>query len=319
MSALPPLARPPSSPGDPLSAPTPVGATTPPRPAVLIVGCGYVGTALAEALACDHEVFGLRRSATALPTGVTAIRADVSRPFDLPALPPLAAVFYLVGADARTPDAYRQAYEEGPRELLAALARAGQQPGRLIQVSSTSVYGQADGETLDENSATEPANFAGQAVLAGETRFAASGLAVTRVRFSGIYGPGRDSMVRGVADGSLGLTEANPVTNRIHRDDCVAILAFLLEADAPPAIVLGSDPQPTRRNDVIRWLAGQLGREPAPQAAGPSTRRVAGDRWCQPRWLLAQGYRFRHPDFRSGYGDLLAQRVMATEPPWLAG
>lgn len=272
------------------------------RPAVLIVGCGYLGSALAGALADDHEVLTLRRSAG--PAG--SLQRDVSRPFELPGAPRLDAVVYLVGADERTPDAYRRAYEDGPAELLAALARAGQQPRRILYASSTSTYGQADGERIDENSVTEPTDFSGRSVLAGERLLAAGPWPVTRVRFAGIYGPGRDSFVRGVIAGTLGLSDVNPHTNRIHRDDCVGVLARLLALEVAPPVVLASDPAPTRRNEVVSWLAAQAGVEPVRQVAPSSERRPAGDRRCHPAWLLANGYRYRHPDFRSGYAELVA-------------
>ena len=275
------------------------------RPTTLIVGAGYIGSALADALRNDGRVVTLRRSPPAAPGTGLAVQADVSRPFDLPALPPLDAVVYLVGADARTPQAYHDAYEAGPAQLLSALARAGQQPRRLIYASSISVHGQADGETLDESSPTEPRLFSGRAVLAGERLLAAGPWPVTRVRFAGIYGPLRDSFVRGVLAGTIGPTEANPYTNRIHRDDCVGVLRRLLEIDAPPPIVLASDPTPTRRNEVIRWLARRAGVEPASQGTHAAERRSAGDRRCHPAWLLADGYRWRHRDFRSGYAELV--------------
>ena len=271
------------------------------RPSVLIVGCGYVGGALARALATSHDVVAIRRSAG--PGG--SLQRDVSAPFDLPALPRLDAVVYLVGADARTPEAYRRAYEAGPTEVLAALVRAGQRPRRILYASSTSIHGQANGEVIDEGSATEATSFSARSVLAGERILAAGPWPVTRVRFAGIYGPGRDSFVRGVIGGTIGLNDANPHTNRIHRDDCVGVLTHLLAIDEAPPVVLASDPSPTRRNTVIRWLAAQAGIEPVWQES-PAMRRSAGDRRCHPAWLLAQGYSFRHPDFRSGYADLIA-------------
>ena len=271
------------------------------RPSVLIVGCGYVGSALAQALAASHDVVTIRRSASA----GSSLQRDVSAPFDLPALPRLDAVVYLVGADARTPEAYRRAYEAGPTEVLAALARAGQRPRRILYASSTSIHGQANGEVIDEGSAADATTFSGRSVLAGEQILAAGPWPVTCVRFAGIYGPGRDSFVRGVIGGTIGLSDANPHTNRIHRDDCVGVLSHLLAIDEAPPVVLASDPSPTRRNTVIRWLAAQAGVEPVSQGS-TAMRRSAGDRRCHPAWLLAQGYAFRHPDFRSGYAELIA-------------
>src|SRR5262245_36517992 len=54
----------------------------------LVVGCGYVGLPLATELArLGHEVFGLRRDATALraleAAGIHPLAADITRPGDL--------------------------------------------------------------------------------------------------------------------------------------------------------------------------------------------------------------------------------------------
>ena len=164
-------------------------------------------------------------------------------------------------------------------QLLAALAAAGQRPRRLVYASSTSVYGQAGGETVDESSPTEPTSFAGRSVLAGEQRFAASGLPVTRVRFAGIYGPGRSGFVRGVLDGSIGVTDPDRCANRIHVDDCAGILGYLIGAVSPPDIVVASEPTAATRNDAIRWIARQArrARAPAPEPVADPGRRRADD------------------------------------------
>ena len=300
--------------------PTPASSTfdpaaeTPQRPCRLIVGPGYVGTALMAALHLDSELIALRRSATATPFATQVIQADVSQAFRLPALPPLDAVIYLVGADARTPEAYHAAYVAGPARLIEALMRAGQRPRQLIYAASTAVYGQHDGETVDEAAPTEPGSFSGRAVLEGEQIMAASPWPTTRVRLAGIYGPGRDRFLRQVLDGEIGLTEADPHTNRIHRDDCVAIIQMLLTEAQAPEIVLACDPAPTRRNTVIRWIASEAGIE-ATRAAGASPRRVVGDRRCHPAWLLGRGYDWRHRDFRSGYAAPLAALLATRRGP----
>ena len=55
---------------------------------VLIAGCGYVGSVLAERLACEgHAVWGMRRYVASLPAGVEPIEADLSVRADLTNLP----------------------------------------------------------------------------------------------------------------------------------------------------------------------------------------------------------------------------------------
>ncbi|HEX8429729.1 MAG TPA: NAD-dependent epimerase/dehydratase family protein, partial [Longimicrobium sp.] len=105
---------------------------------VLIAGCGYVGSAVAERLVTDGcEVWEMRRNPTSLPAGVRPIAADLGAPATLRDLPAeLDTVFYTAAADGSTEDAYRAAYVVGLGNLLAALPSP---PRRIIFTSSTSV------------------------------------------------------------------------------------------------------------------------------------------------------------------------------------
>jgi len=127
---------------------------------LLIVGCGYVGSVLAERrVAAGDRVFGVRRSDAPLPRGVEAIRADVARPFEAGTLPAdLDAVVYAVAAKSRDEAVYRAAYPGGLGHVLDAVAGAGPRWPRVVFTSSTAVYGQRDGEWVDETSPTEPAS-----------------------------------------------------------------------------------------------------------------------------------------------------------------
>jgi len=270
---------------------------------VLIAGCGDVGTTLALRLAgAGAEVFGLRRRAGALPAPIRALAADLADPATLRDLPrALEAVCYLAAAGGRDDAAYRSAYVDGLRNLLHALARDGATPARLVYVSSTSVYGQADGEWVDEESVTRPASFTGERLLEGESLAAGFDGLATVVRFAGIYGPGRGRLierVRGGAGCAAGLW-----TNRIHRDDCAGALAHLLALERPARCYVGADSTPARQCEVMDWLAARAGVPPPPRLE-PSAARGRGKRCANAR-LLASGYTLRHPGFRDGYGPLL--------------
>ena len=125
---------------------------------ILIAGCGYVGSALAERLTQEgHQVYALRRRAKAPPPGVEGIQADLTRPETLAALPArLEFVFYTAGAAAFTEQAYRAAYVDGLRHLCDALGARQQPPKRIFFTSSTGVYHQRAGEAVDESSPTLP-------------------------------------------------------------------------------------------------------------------------------------------------------------------
>jgi len=300
---------------------------------ILIAGCGYVGSALAERLvAAGHTVFALRRRPRGLPAGVEPVPADLSDPGTLRGLPPdLAAVCYTASADRGEEAAYRAAYVEGVANLLAALP---ERRVRLVFTSSTGVYAQREGEWVDEASPAESDHFSGRTLREGERLLERSGHDAVVLRLGGIYGPGRTRLVDRVRSGEAELPAVAPGapplwTNRIHLEDCAGALAHLLALPTPAPLYLGVDSEPAEQATVLRWLAGRLGvPEPKPSSDPPGTgpaSRPRGSKRCRNRRLLASGYRLRFPDFRAGYDALLRGMGLALAacalllPPILAG
>jgi len=277
---------------------------------ILIAGCGYVGNALGRCLAAEgHEVFGLRRNTAQLATGIRPFRAALDDPGTLGNLPEnLDYVYCTCGADGFSEAAYRTAYVTGPGNLLAALERQGQGPKRVVFTSSTGVYHQNDGETVDEDSATEPKHFSGRLVLEGEALFEAAPFPATVVRLSGIYGPGRTRTIESVRDGSARLVSGRTaILNHIHRDDCAGILEKIMTLKAPADRYLGVDDAPTDKNEILRWLADQLQvpEPPVEQVSPEAPPQRGGHRYYSNARIKAAGYRFLFPTFREGYGSLL--------------
>lgn len=279
---------------------------------VLIAGCGYVGAALGAMLDRDsHAVFGLRRRSGALPWGVRPIEADLVIPSTLRELPPQIDFVFFMAAPAGRDDAlYRTLYVEGLRNLLGALTEQGQRPKRIYFTSSTSVYGQKDGEWVDESSPTEPASFAGRRLLEAEELLLGGPFPATVVRFGGIYGPRRTSLIERVRTGRVVYQEDPPrYTNRIHRDDCAGALRHLMGLPEPESLYLGVDCEPASEATVYHWLAGVLG-APPPRRGGSDAMtdpERSGSKRCRNDRLLASGYEFQYPTFREGYAAVLAE------------
>lgn len=256
-----------------------------------------------------HVVWGMRRRPEGLPDGLLPLAADLADPASLAGLPEsLDWVVYAASADGFDDDAYRAAYVDGPRNLLAALVGQGQRPRRLLFVSSTGVYGQQDGEWVDETSPTEPVGFSGRRLLEGEALVGAAPFPTVVLRLAGIYGPGRTMLLDRVVAGEATCVEAPPqYSNLIHRDDCAGAIAHLLALNAAGPLYLGADHEPAERCALLRWLAAAAG-APAPQVlpSGSSRTRRArrGNKRCRNTRLLESGYRFRYPSFREGFGEL---------------
>ena len=272
---------------------------------ILIAGCGDVGIALGVALNADgHHVFGLRRNAAALPADVEPIRADLADAHTLAALPEVEYVFYTAAADGRDDKAYERAYVRGVNNVIDALTASTHEFKRFFFVSSTGVYAQDNGEQVDESSPTEPTRFSGKRLLQGEAACLSGPHPGTVVRFGGIYGPGRERLIREVKAGASCVENPPQFTNRIHRDDCAGVLRHLMSLDSPEQIYAGVDCEPAPRCAVLDWLAERLG-APKPVIQPADSNSGQGKRVLNAR-LIRSGYQFRYPTFREGYAQVIA-------------
>lgn len=272
---------------------------------ILIAGCGDVGTELGVRLAADgHRVWGLRRSVEQLPPSIKPLCGDLTDPETLPDLPAKLDQVVFAAAAGRSDEAgYRAIYVDGLRLVLARLEAGDARLRRIFFTSSTGVYGQKDGEWVDETSPTKPSSFRGQVMLEAERAVLESPWPATVLRLGGIYGPGRTRLIQLAGSGAPCQKEPPLYTNRIHRDDAARALAHLMALPYPDELYLGVDDHPTAFYDVLSWLCGVLGREEPPIAApGDSAR---GSKRCSNRRLLATGFRFRYPSFREGYSAIL--------------
>ncbi len=275
---------------------------------VLIAGCGDVGGALAQSLIADgRQVWGMRRNTARLPEGVRPLAADLTRPASWPTLPQgLDLVFYTAAASERSEAGYRAAYVDGLRNLLAVLARDRQRPRRVLFTSSTGVYGQQDGSWVAEDSPAEPTRPTGRILREGERLLLESGYPATVARLAGIYGPGRDRLLRLALAGAPCPRRPPSYTNRIHRDDCAGMLRHLAMSADPAPVYIGVDDDPAPMFEVRAWLADRLGAPPPDEDGGhdPTLRR-GGNKRCRNDRLKASGYRLRYPSYREGYAPLV--------------
>lgn len=281
-------------------------------PTVLIAGCGDVGSRLAtQLLAAGWEVHGLRRDVSRLPAGVIGVAGDLFNK-DCPATWPIGAVDYLVYCAAATDHdeaGYRAAYVQGLEHVLEWLNDYGQVPNRLLFVSSSSVYGQQDGEWVDESSSTVASGYSGRVMLEAEQIALKSGIPASVVRLTGIYGPGREWLLTQVRRGYRVAVEPPLYANRIHADDAAGLMACLLEADrrgvALKDVYIGVDDEPAALADVVGWLRGYLG---VTEWDDDSSVRRTGSKRCSNARAKALGWTPKYPSFREGYAAILEGR-----------
>jgi nucleoside-diphosphate-sugar epimerase len=275
---------------------------------ILIVGCGAIGSELAAVLSTQgHDVTGLKRKPPLSATGpIRYVAADISSPTDLADLDSgFTQAFFIVSPDGRTEQSYRAVYETGLNNLLARLPDT-----HWIMVSSTSVYGQTQGEWVDEDSAIEPENVNSRLIRQAEQRLMTLNPANIVVRFSGIYGPGREYLLRQAMQAPAIQQSPPYFTNRIHQRDCVGVLAFLVEQSlagkALAQCYLASDDDPAPMWEVMSRLAERLHCQPP--VVKEINANVGMNKRCSNARLKALGYQFQYPSYKDGYLELIGER-----------
>lgn len=276
---------------------------------VVLAGCGDLGTEAALRFAAlGHHVLGLRRSAEKLPASIDGVSIDLgaTRP-TLPADTEIVVV--ALSAGSRDVDTYRASYVDGLRNVLDALDEAGAADARVLFVSSTAVYDVDDGSVVDETTPATGASPTAEVILEAEALLHAHRPDGIVLRLGGIYGPGRERLITQVRDGDARLAEpagSSPHTNRIHRDDAAAAIVHLTTTSAPTDVLyVGVDDEPSRLDDVLAFVADELG-SPVPPSAPPRGRQAGGDKRLSNARLRGTGFTFEYPTFREGYRAVIA-------------
>ncbi len=276
---------------------------------LLLLGYGDIAKRLAEQLKNEYTITGVRRR-TENSDIATIVQADCR---DGEAMNTLLKENFDVITLTMTPgemgdEAYRRAYVETVQTLLNALNQQVSQPRLIVFVSSSSVYGQKNAEWVDESSITEPSGYSGKRLLEAENLLYKSQYPTCSVRFSGIYGPGRQRLIEQVVQGCGTNQEPVLYSNRIHADDCAGVLAHLIQKQKNKKIeplYLASDCEPSPLYEVKHWLAEALGL-PADHLQVASTEsRLRSSKRCNNRRLLESGYSFQYPTFKEGYTAVL--------------
>ena len=267
------------------------------RNTVVIAGAGDVGSRLARLrVALGDEVLALRRRPTDIDAGVQPVRADLTTGDGIDALPRQAGmVVFCAAPDRRDEASYRALFVDGLRRVLDRV-----QAPRVLLVSSTAVYGEEAGEWIDEDTPERPPAFNGRVLCEAEHQLSRHRGAIV-LRLTGLYGPGRDALLRRARAGTQGRPHW---TNRIHVDDAAVALSHLIDLPSPRALYLGSDETPARESEVLAWMRACEALPAVAPLDGPdSGRRVSSAR------LRASGWAPRYTDYRGGYAGLMVAPV----------
>ena len=286
-------------------------------PQILIVGCGYTGLRAARFwLQAGYSVAAITRSvaraAELQQQGLQTIVADLADNSPAPQLPACPIVVWSAGYDRSSGCTRRQLWIHGLEKLLRSLPDCPQ-PRRLILTSTTGVYGDAGGSTVDECTPPQPVQEGGVVCLEAERLLQAwcrqHDHTAVILRLAGIYGPHR--LLRRLQD----LRDQRPIPaspdewlNLIHVDDIVTALDHCALSDNPPPVMNLAAAETATRQTYYQTLA-ELAGTPAPvfqPTAESSTRGSSGNRRVISTVRPARNLLFQYENCRSGLIQALA-------------
>lgn len=292
---------------------------------VFIVGCGDIGLRTASVLKLQPgtTVTGIVRSDQSCErlreNGIEVIQSDLQDPGILKGVSWNEALVYYFAPPPPTglSDTYMT-------QLLGQFTRLNK-PQQIVYMSTSGVYGDCQGNWVDEAWPTLPQQERSIRRLNAEQQLQAYGqlqqVKWVILRVGGIYGPGRLPIARL----RLGLPILNehesPYSNRIHADD-LAQIAVTAAIKAPDQSIYNvSDGCPSSISDYFNRVADLLGfpRPPAvswqqaPQNLTPAlysylqeSRRLRNFKMCQ-----ELGVTLKYPNLELGLHSINPQRELA--------
>lgn len=293
----------------------------------LIFGCGYLGQRAARLWQEEgHTVYAVtrsaQRSASLAAAGLRPLVADITDPATLRDLPDAEMVLIAVGYDRSAGIPQQTVYVDGLRNILAALSA---QTHRLIYISSTGVYGQCDGNWVDEQSPCVPVRRGGQACLDAERLLCEHPLGARSIilRMAGLYGPGRIPRRNALQAGEPLAAASHGYLNLIHVDDAARAILVAGREAATPSLYCIADSQPVLRGDYYARLAELIG-APPPQFVAPLADSPAAERAGSSKRVSGQAFfetfRFepRYPSFREGLAAIVEAEAAVASAERLA-
>ncbi|MFM2482504.1 SDR family oxidoreductase [Celerinatantimonas sp. YJH-8] len=217
---------------------------------IAVVGCGWLGTPLAIRLTQQgYDVRGSRQHPSELPeleqAGISAAALQLNPhcQCERPDVIFAGAQLLIINIPPRRKQHDGDYHVAQIRALLKQVQQF--QIGKVLLISSTSVYGSLQGE-VDESVPCEPSTASGTTLLEVEQMLMSqTGIQASVLRFSGLIGPKRHPgrfLMGKTVDG------ADAPVNLIHQTDCIGLIEALIQRDVWGEIFNAScDEHPSKR------------------------------------------------------------------------
>ncbi|MGK7923246.1 MAG: SDR family oxidoreductase [Trichodesmium sp.] len=272
---------------------------------IAIIGCGYVGTQVAKLWSQNgHQV----TVTTTTPERVSELKNITPQVVVMKGNDPQGMqdvlqnqemVLLSVGFRSHIGMEYKQTYLETAQTLVATLPKTPNIQ-QIIYTSSYSIYGDKNGEWIDENSPVTPASENGNILYQTEQVLLSASTPQQRVcifRLGGIYGPNRE--LRKIFSRWEGKTRpgaGDDVTNWIHLDDIVGALEFAREKRLQGIYNLVNN-VPMISRELLDGLQkyqglGEIFWDASVSSTRPFNARVSNKK------LRDEGFEFVHPEIR---------------------
>lgn len=201
---------------------------------------------------------------------------------------------------------------------LAIVEEALRRPGNTIRwigyLSTVGVYGNFDGNWIDETAQRQPGSRRSLERVEAEDAWEAlserHGTPVALLRLSGIYGPGRNAFINLERGTARRVIKEDQVFNRIHVEDIAGSLRFLAGTNTGGAFNI-TDNEPAPPQDVVTYAAELMGVAPPPEIPfvaaemTPMARSFYGEnKRVSNQRIKALGYEFIYPDYKAAFSSM---------------
>lgn len=275
---------------------------------LLIFGYGFSSRALAQRLVpLGWRVIGTTRTSEKLD----AIRADGVEPVIWPD----------TDMSAYLKDASHLLISAGPSQegdpVLNTLESeiAASDFDWVGYLSTTGVYGDHQGDWVDESTPLTPSTKRGKLRVMAEGAWQKLNLPLHIFRLAGIYGPSRGPFSKVRNGTARRIIKQGQVFSRIHVDDIAQVLEASIRNPNPGAIYNVCDDMAAPPQDVIGYAAELLG-VPLPETVDYDTADMTpmarsfyaeSKRVSNKRITEELGVTLKYPDYKVGLQALLAQ------------
>ncbi|WP_151981249.1 NAD-dependent epimerase/dehydratase family protein [Acinetobacter guerrae] len=205
----------------------------------------------------------------------------------LDSLAPVDLVYVALTPSESSVEAYRQIYVDSVEPIVHALKSHPVQ--RIMVLSSTRVYGENQGERVDDESPVQPVDEQGQILRDMELKWlAAYPKQAVIIRPSGIYGQSVARLIK-MAQNTSSYPKIH-YSNRIHIDDLARFLAYLSTLKDVDSSYIVTNNQPLALHEIILWFQQQLD---LPQLQ-LNSQQISGKRLYATR-MQQTGFQLQHP------------------------